>query len=121
MPWGWLKRGEHARMNDVDGAGIGLSTSTVRNTTMYPKFGALRRNNTPTPACLLYINEIMTYNNCSWSCIRGRRDRPWAWFSPASLLVVMAGSKCNGCRPSRRRGTPGSYSVSLGYYGNLTR
>src|SRR3954469_4959662 len=85
-----------------------------------PRFGALRRYNTPTPACLLYISEISNYNNCSWSCIRGRRDRPWAWLSPASLCVVMAGSKCEGCRPSRRRGILGSYSVSSGYYGNFT-
>ena len=34
-----------------------------------PRFGALRRDNTPTPACLLYISEIWNYNNCSWSCI----------------------------------------------------
>ena len=67
----------------------GLGSSTVRHHDV-PRFGALRRDNTPTPACLLYINEISNYNNCSWSCTRGRRDRPWAWFSPASLLVVMA-------------------------------
>src|SRR4051812_24339074 len=77
-----------------------------------PRFGALRRDNTPTPACLLYMNEISNYNNYSWSCIRGRRDPPWAYLSPASL--------CD-CRPSRRRGTPGSYSVRSGYYGNFIR
>src|SRR3954470_12371854 len=58
-----------------------------------PRFGALQRENTPTLACLLCINEITNYNKCSWSCIGGRRDRPWAWLSPASLLVVMASSK----------------------------
>src|ERR1043165_475737 len=86
-----------------------------------PRFGVLRRDNTPTPACLLYMNEISNYNNCSWCCIRGRRDLPWAWLSPVSLCVVMAGSKCEECRPSRRRGTPGSYSVSSGYCGNFTQ
>src|SRR4051812_14329991 len=58
-----------------------------------PMFGALRRYNTPTPACLLYINETTNYNECSLSCIRGRRDLPPTMRSPASLLVVMAGSK----------------------------
>src|SRR4051812_5245063 len=27
-----------------------------------PRFGALRRDNTSTPACLLYINETSNYN-----------------------------------------------------------
>src|SRR3954466_11394824 len=61
-----------------------------------PRFGALQRDNTPTPACLLYMNEISNYKNCSWSGIKGRRDLPWARLSPASLCVVMAGSKCEG-------------------------
>src|SRR4051812_23166870 len=30
-----------------------------------PRFGALLRDNTPTPACLFYINEIWNYNNFS--------------------------------------------------------
>src|SRR3954466_13447015 len=46
-----------------------------------PRFGALSRDNTPTPACLLYINENKNYNECSLSCIK-RRDLPWAWSSP---------------------------------------
>src|SRR3954464_12731570 len=29
-----------------------------------PRFGALRRDNTPTPACLFYINAHWNYNNC---------------------------------------------------------
>src|SRR3954463_16738968 len=29
-----------------------------------PRFGALRRDNTPTPACLFYINAHKNYNNC---------------------------------------------------------
>ena len=40
---------------DVDGAGIGLSTNTVGHNDV-PRFGALQRDNTPTPACLFYIN-----------------------------------------------------------------
>src|SRR4051812_36944783 len=64
-----------------------------------PRFGALRRDNTPTAACLLYINEISNNNNCSWSCIRRRRDRPWAWSSPSSLLVVMAVVNAMGVDP----------------------
>src|SRR4051812_25210041 len=29
-----------------------------------PRFGALRRDNTPTPACLFYINALWSYNDC---------------------------------------------------------
>src|SRR3954467_7098412 len=32
-----------------------------------PRFGALRRDNTPTPACLLAINDLTKYNQCSGS------------------------------------------------------
>src|SRR3954468_10586279 len=60
-----------------------------------PRFGALRRDNTPTPACLFYINvNELGRNEC-----RG------------SALVN---------RPPRRRGTPGSYSVIPGYFGNFS-
>src|SRR3954465_6246220 len=73
-----------------------------------PRFGALRRDNTPTPACLLYMNDLSNYNNCSWSWIRGRRDLSWACLSPASLCEVNAGSKCEGSSLSQE-GYPGSY------------
>src|SRR3954465_3533722 len=33
-----------------------------------PRFGDLRRDNTPTPACLLAINDLTNYNQCSGSC-----------------------------------------------------
>src|SRR3954466_12756199 len=29
-----------------------------------PRFGALRRDNTPTLACLFYINALWNYNSC---------------------------------------------------------
>ena len=42
---------------DVDGARIGLSTNTVR-IPRCTQVGALRRDNTPTPACLFSINAL---------------------------------------------------------------
>ena len=63
----------------------GLGTSTVRHHNV-PRFGALRRDNTPTPAELYRCNNS-SYNQCSLSCFRGRRRRPKALLSPTSLLV----------------------------------
>src|ERR1041385_7976895 len=73
-----------------------------------PRFGALRRDNTPTPACMLDINDLTNYNQCSWSCFIGRRDLPWAWFSPASLRELLCEVNANG--------VGGSYSMSSGYF-----
>ena len=62
-----------------------LGTSTVRHHDV-PRFGALRRDNTPTPA-ELYESNNSSYNERSLSCFRGRRRRPKALLNPASLLV----------------------------------
>ena len=62
-----------------------LGTFTMRHCDV-PRFGALRRDNTPTPAELYRCNNS-SYNQCSLSCFRGRRRRPKALLSPASLLV----------------------------------
>src|SRR3954463_4124386 len=48
-----------------------------------PRFGALRRDNTPTPACLLYINALWNYNNCC-RIYSGEGERRRGQSSPAS-------------------------------------
>ena len=64
MPWGWLKRGEDSREKRVDGAGIGLGTSTVKDTTMYPGSG-LSVEITPLLLLVSSISMNWSYNNCS--------------------------------------------------------
>src|SRR3954463_9798414 len=48
-----------------------------------PRFGALLRDNTPTPACLFYMNENWSYNNCSLVCSGEGESCRW----PNSLLL----------------------------------
>src|SRR4051812_5684386 len=48
-----------------------------------PRFGALVRDNTPTPACLFYMNEDWSYNNCSLVCSGEGESCRW----PNSLLL----------------------------------
>jgi hypothetical protein len=49
---------------DVDGAGIGLSTNTVKDTTMYPGSG-LSGEITPLLLLVSYLSMYWNYNNCS--------------------------------------------------------
>src|SRR3954471_11397463 len=93
-----------------------LGTSTVRHHDV-PRFGALRRDNTPTPA-ELYCDNNSSYNQCSVSCFRGRGSSATTLLSPASLS--MGGSEVNAAVPSHRRDALGSYRMSLGYYSIYT-
>src|SRR3954465_8691917 len=84
MPWGWLKRGTRPKlMSMVPEARMG--TSTVRHRDV-PRFGALRRDNTPSPAELAICNNS-GYNECSLSCLTGRRRGPQV--SNLSLLPLV--------------------------------
>src|SRR3954469_7812793 len=99
MPWGWLKRGEDSRMNYVDGAGIGLSTSTARNTMMYP---GSRLSGEITPLLLLVCSISMrsrtTITAPGVVSEEGETGR-----GHGALLLLC------------------SYSVSPGHYSNLAR
>ena len=49
---------------DVDGAGIGLSTDTMKDTTVYPGSG-LSVEITPLLLLVSYLSMLWSYNNCS--------------------------------------------------------
>src|SRR3954467_12497218 len=103
MPWGWLKRGTRPRlMSMVPEARMG--TSIVRHHDV-PRFGALRRDNTPSPAEPTISNNS-GYNECSMSCVRGRRR---GHLVTALSLLSLDGWKYNnyGCIP-RTGGVPGA-------------
>src|SRR3954462_14262459 len=87
MPWGWIKRGTGPRLlSMVPEARMG--TDTVKHHGV-PRFGALRRDNTPSPAELTISNNS-GYNQCSMSCMRGRRRGPLV--TTLSLLSLVGGS-----------------------------
>src|SRR3954465_5363538 len=56
------ERGRHEE-EDVDGAGIGLSTNTVKDTTVYPGSG-LSGEITPLLLLVSSISVELDYNNC---------------------------------------------------------
>src|SRR3954466_3161272 len=116
MPWGWLKRGTKLRLvSMVPEARVG--TNTVRHCDV-PRFGALRRDNTPSPSELAICNNS-GYNECSLSCLRGRRRGPHV--STVSLLSLVGEIAITTLSSSpRRRGTRGSYRPSPGYKGKYT-
>src|SRR3954469_6395513 len=87
-----------------------VGTSTVRHHNV-PRFGALLRDKTPTPAELTMSNNS-GYNECFVSCIRGRRRRPRALLSHASLFGGW--NEVNADRSSCRRGSRGSYRLKPG-------
>src|SRR3954465_2858603 len=89
MPWGWLKRGTRPRlMSMVSEARMG--TSIVRHRDV-PRFGALRRDNTPSPAEPTISNNS-GYTQCSVSCMRGRRRGPLV---TTLSLLYLGGWRCN--------------------------
>src|SRR3954469_15187779 len=89
MPWGWLKRGTGPElMSMVPQARLGRNTGTHHDV---PRFGALRRDNTPSPAELTISNNS-DYNECSLSYMRGRRRGP---LITALSLLCLSGWKCN--------------------------
>src|SRR3954466_8467161 len=89
MPWGWLKRGTGpGLMSMVPESRMGTNTVIHHDV---PRFGALRRDNTPSPAEPTISNNS-GYNECSLSCMRGRRRGPLV----ATLsLLCLGGWKCN--------------------------
>src|SRR3954467_7741188 len=103
MPWGWLKRGTRPRlMSMVPEARMGTSTMRHRDV---PRFGALRRDNTPSPAELAICNNS-GYNECSLSCLRGRRRGPLV---TTLSLLSLRWVKCNNYGGVRRTGgVPGA-------------
>src|SRR3954471_8520778 len=89
MPWGWLKRGTGpGLMSMVPEARMG--TNTVKHHDV-PRFGALRRDNTPSPAEPTISNNF-GYNECSLSCMRGRRRGPLV---TTLSLLYLGGWRCN--------------------------
>src|SRR3954462_3404466 len=89
MPWGWLKRGTGPRLvSMVPEARVG--TNTVKHHDV-PRFRALRRDNTPTPAEPAISNNS-SHNECSVSCMRGRRRGPLV---TTLSLLYLGGWKCN--------------------------
>src|SRR3954469_19457816 len=89
MPWGWLKRGTGpGLMSMVPEARMG--TNTVRHHDV-PRFGALRRDNTPSPAEPTISNNS-GYNGGSMSCLRGRRRGPLV---TSLLWLSLWWAKCN--------------------------
>ena len=65
-------RGRRAE-EDVDGAGIGLGTNTVKDTTMYPGSG-LSGEITPLLLLISSISMELDYNNC-FSIYSGEGER----------------------------------------------
>src|SRR3954468_21510746 len=111
MPWGWLKRGTGPRLlSMVPEARVG--TNTVRHRDV-PRFKALHRDNTPSPAEPTISNNF-GYNECSMSCMRGRRR---GTLVTALSLLSLRWVKCNNYRgiPRTGGGTRGSYRPSPGY------
>src|SRR3954469_3750837 len=89
MPWGWLKRGTGpGLMSMVPETRLGTNTVTHHDV---PRFRALRRDKTHTPAELTISNNS-DYNECSLSCLRGRRRGPLV---TALSLLSLSGWKCN--------------------------
>src|SRR3954471_6800871 len=89
MPWGWLKRGTGpGLMSMVPEVRVG--TNTVKHHDV-PRFGALHRDNTPSHAEPTISNNS-GYNQCSVSCMRGRRRGPLV---AALSLLSLCGWKCN--------------------------
>ena len=79
---GMAKEGNKTEV-DVDGAGSESGENTVRHRGVR-RFEVLRRDNTPSPANLA-ISYNSGYNECSLSCLRGRRRGLCALLSPCSL------------------------------------
>src|SRR3954469_17586008 len=73
---------------DVDGSGNEIGTKMVTHHDV-PRFRALRRDKTLTPAELTISNNS-GYNECSLSCLRGRRRGPLV--TTLSLLSLVGGS-----------------------------
>ena len=91
---GMAKEGDRTGV-DVDGTGNEDGDNTVRHHDV-PRFRALRRDNTPSPADLTMSNNS-GYNECSLSCLRGRRRGPLvttlSWLSLGGWYVItMMGS-----------------------------
>src|SRR3954468_19754647 len=114
MPWGWLKRGTGpGLMSMVPETRLGTKMVTHHDV---PRFRALRRDKTLTPAELTISNNS-GYNECSLSCLRGRRRGPLV--TTLSLLSLAGGSAITmvPSSSSRRRNTVGSYRPNPGYKG----
>src|SRR3954465_1827906 len=89
MPWGWLKRGTGpGLMSMVPEARMG--TNTVKHHDV-PRFRALRIDNTPSPAEPTISNNS-GYNECSLSCMRGRKRGPLV---TSLSFLYLGGWKCN--------------------------
>src|ERR1041384_7515707 len=73
MPWGWLKRGTGPGLLSMVPE-TRMGTNTVKHHDV-PRFGALHRDNTPSLAEPTISNNS-DYNECSLSCLRGRRRGP---------------------------------------------
>src|SRR3954471_13291990 len=67
-----------------------VGTNTVRHRDV-PRFGALHRDNTPSPAEPTISNNS-GYNQCSMSCMRGRIRGPLV---TTLSLLSLCGWKCN--------------------------
>src|SRR3954464_416963 len=103
MPWGWLKRGTGPElMSMVPKAS--METNTVKHHDV-PRFGALRRDKTPSPAEPTISNNS-GYNECSLSCMRGRRR---GTLVTTLSLLCLGGWKCNnyGAVVPHAGGVPG--------------
>src|SRR3954467_13554336 len=84
---GMAKEGDRPRLvSMVPEARVG--TNTVKHHDV-PRFGALHRDNTPSPAEPTISNNS-GYNECSLSCLRGRRRGPLV--TTLSWLSLMGGS-----------------------------
>src|SRR3954463_9520908 len=104
MPWGWLKRGTGPRLlSMVPEARMG--TNTVKHHDV-PRFVALRRDNTPSPAEPTISNNS-GYNECSLRCMRGRRRGPLV---TTLSLLYLGGWRCNnyGAVVPHTGGVPGA-------------
>src|ERR1041385_7406045 len=105
MPWGWLKRGTNRyecrwyRKREWE--------HTVRHHDV-PRFGALRRDNTPSPAEVAICNNS-GYNQCSLSCFERKRKRASGLYSLLALsLLSLVGEIAITTLPSlTQEGYPG--------------
>src|SRR3954471_23760237 len=116
MPWGWLKRGTGpGLMSMVPETKLGTKMVTHHDV---PRFRALRRDKTLTPAELTISNNS-GYNECSLSCLRGRRRGPLV--TTLSSLSLVGGSAITVVPSSLTgRNTVGSYRPNPGYKGKYT-
>src|SRR4051812_23199207 len=82
-----------------------VGTNTVKHHNV-PRFGALRRDNTPSPAEPA-ISSNSSHNECSVSCMRGRGRGPLV---TTLSLLYLGGWKCNnyGAVVPRIGGVPGA-------------